>query len=62
MFQQSLMSHPKLDFLAQLHLSKFFAFFMYEKTAFVGGVAEQMKSILYDQDILHGSVVDAVAE
>ena len=56
------MSHPKLDFLAQLHLSKFFAFFMYKKAALVGGVAEQIKSILYDQDILHGSVIDAVAE
>lgn len=56
------MLHPKLDFLEQVYLSKFFAFFMYEKTELVGGVAEQIKSILYDQDILHGSVVDAVAE
>ena len=62
MFQQSLMSHPKLDFLEQAHLSKFFAFFMYEKTELIGGVAEQTESILYDQDILHGSVIDAVAE
>ena len=35
---------------------------MYEKTALDGGVAEQIKSILYDQDILHGSIIDAVAE
>ena len=62
MFQQSLMSHPKLDFLEQVHLSNFFVFFMDEKTGLVGGVAEQTESILYDQDILHGSVVDAVAE
>ena len=56
------MSHPKIDFLEPLHLSKFFAFFMYEKTELVVGVAEQTESILYDQDILHGSIVDAVAE
>jgi thiol:disulfide interchange protein len=43
-------------------MPNFFAFFMYEKTALVRGVAEQTESILYDQDILHGSIVDAVAE
>ncbi len=62
LFQQSLTSAPQSHFLAQVRLSKYFAFFMYEKTALVGGMAEQVKSILYNQDILHGSIVDAVAE